>query len=247
MIKELCEYGGPICEKKYGQWNHVALKEEFISIELVIDPDGSFREFISFEKKPTIAETLTAKKGKARLLLDKAEEVLCYGGNKSKKKHELFLSKLSKHRRMHELEPIFAFYNQNKINGIDKALKEFETAIPNEKYRKGNIGFRINAEGSRLHERPEILRNIIDEYDARKKKIPKRKCAVCNTDDYLVEDTPPRMIKLVPNGKTSGCALISYNEMAFESYALKGNYNSSICANCARTYVEGLNTLMSAG
>ena len=55
------------------------------------------------------------------------------------------------------------------------------------------------------------------------------------------------MIKKVPDGQPSGCALVSYNENAFESYALKGNDNSSICTNCAKTYVEGLNWLLSAG
>jgi len=55
------------------------------------------------------------------------------------------------------------------------------------------------------------------------------------------------MIKKVPDGQSSGSALVSYNENAFESYALKGNDNSSICTNCAKTYVEGLNWLLSTG
>jgi CRISPR-associated protein Csd1 len=55
------------------------------------------------------------------------------------------------------------------------------------------------------------------------------------------------MIKKVPDGQSSGCALVSYNEDAFESYGLKGNNNSSICTNCAKTYVEGLNWLLSSG
>ena len=33
MIKELSDFGKPVCEQKYGEWNHVALKEEPISIE----------------------------------------------------------------------------------------------------------------------------------------------------------------------------------------------------------------------
>ena len=55
------------------------------------------------------------------------------------------------------------------------------------------------------------------------------------------------MIKKVPNGKQSGCALVSYNKNAYESYKLVGNFNSSICSNCAKNYVEGLNFLMSDG
>lgn len=245
MIKELSEFGKLICEKKYGEWNHVALKEEFLSIEIVIDTNGKCYEVKPIDKISTIAEALTSKKGKARLLLDKAEEVLCYGGEISKKKHGLFLEKIAKYQDMHELNPVLAFYKQNKVNGVEKALKEFEIAIPDEKNRKSNIGFRIQAEGIRIHEKPEVLQKIIVEYEAMPKE--KRKCSICNKEDYPVEDIPHGMIKKVPEGKSSGCALVSYNEPAFESYDLKGNNNSSICANCARTYVEGLNSLLSEG
>jgi len=222
-------------------------KEEFVSIELVIDEKGNFCKFEAFEKKSTIAEALTSKKGKARLLLDKAEEVLCYGGEKSKKKHDLFLAKLAKYQTLNELTPVLAFYGNNKVNGQERALREFENAFPDEKNRKGNIGFRIQAEGVRIHEKPEVRRKVITEYETIKKNASRKKCSICNMDDYLVEDIPHGMIKKVPDGKPSGCALVSYNENAFESYDLKGNNNSSICANCARTYVEGLNWLLSVG
>jgi len=62
-----------------------------------------------------------------------------------------------------------------------------------------------------------------------------------------VVDEPHGMIKKVPEGQSSGSALVSYNKNAFESYELKGNNNSAICTNCAKTYVEGLNWLLSAG
>ncbi|MFH1310164.1 MAG: type I-C CRISPR-associated protein Cas8c/Csd1 [Candidatus Omnitrophota bacterium] len=247
MIKELSELGISICEKKYGEWNHVALKEEFISIEIVIDEKGNFCKFEPFEKKSTIAEALNSKKGQARLLLDKVEEVLCYGGIKSKKKHDLFLTKLTAYQELSELSPVMAFYKQNKINGVEKALRDFGTAIPDEKNRKGNIGFRIQTEDIRIHEKAEIRRKVIEEYETIKKDALKKNCSVCNKSDYPVEDEPHGMIKKVPDGKSSGCALVSYNEPAFESYDLKGNNNSSICANCARTYVEGLNWLLSEG
>lgn len=247
MIRELSEFGKLICEEKYGAWNHVALKEEPISIEIVIDSAGNFCKFEAFEKKATITEALTSKKGKARLLVDKAEEVLCYGGKASSKKHELFMEKLRKYQTLPELAPILAFYEQNKTGGVKKALKEFENAIPNEKNRKGNIGFRIQSEGIRVHEIPTVIRAVIAEYKATKENVPKRKCSICNEKDYPVEDIPHGMIKKVPDGQSSGSAFVSYNESAFESYGLRGNENSAICANCAKTYVEGLNSLLSLG
>ena len=227
MIKELSELGKTLrTEKTDNEWVHDALKEEPISMEIIINEDGAFQKFELFEKKATIAEALTAKKGKARLLVDKAEEVLCYGGEKSRKKHTLFLEKTTKYKDLPELFPVMAFYENNKINGVQKALENFESAIPNEQDRKGNIGFRIQSEGYRIHENPNVLRKVIEVYEAEQIELLQnstKDCSVCGKTDYPVEDIPHGMIKRVPSGQSSGCALISYNENAFESYALKGN------------------------
>lgn len=244
MIKEFSEFGKPICKQKYGEWNHVALKEELVSIDLVIDENGNFSKFVLLEKKPTIAEALTSKKGKARLLLDKAEEVICYGANSSVK-HQLFLVKLKQYDELADLKPVLDFYGENKKNGIEKAIREFTKQIPDEKNRKGNIAFRIQGKSKRIHEEPTVRHMIIREYEQTYKtgKI----CSICGKADYPVEDIPHGMIKKVPDGQSSGSALVSYNDTAFESYELDGNENSAICANCAKNYVEGMNWLLSAG
>ncbi|MDY7037894.1 MAG: type I-C CRISPR-associated protein Cas8c/Csd1, partial [Thermodesulfobacteriota bacterium] len=101
-----------------------------------------------------------------------------------------------------------------------------------------------------VHEFDTVYRKIIDAYEAKQQELISGsviKCSVCGKMDYPVEDIPHGMIKRVPSGQSSGCALISYNENAFESYGLKGNNNSSICTNCAKTYVEGMNWLLSSG
>jgi len=251
MIKELSVLGKTLRgQRAEDDWVHDALKKEPISIELVITGDGSFQKIELFEKRQTIAEAIAAKKGRARLLLDKAEEVLCYGGDASRRKHELFLEKLAKYKELPDLTPVLAFYEENKINGVEKALIEIETAIPDEKNRKGNIGFKIQNEGHRIHEKPEVLKKIIAVYEATQKKLlstNQKQCSVCGKSDYPVDDITHEKIKKVPDGQPSGCVLVSYNESAFESYDLKGNNNSSICTNCAKTYVEGLNWLLSSG
>ncbi len=255
MIKELSELGKRLREDKAeGAWVHLALKEEPISMELVINQDGVFQQFNFVENKLTSAEALTSKKGKARLLLDKSEEVLCYGGETSNRKHQWFIEKLAQYERLPELSPVFAFY-ANNTDGCSKALERFvEISNTDDKKIKkilaGNIGFKIQAEGLRIHEKPEVLRAVIDRYEvlqnAKLENVDK-KCSVCGKGDYPVEDIPHGMIKSVPDGQPSGCALVSYNEKAFESYGLQGNNNSSVCTNCARTYVEGLNWLLSSG
>lgn len=251
MIRELSELGKKIRKENSGQkLINDALKEEPVSIDLVIHEDGSFNAFIPFEKKMTTVEAITAKKGKARLLLDKAEEVLGYGGESSIKKHQLFMEKLRQYNKLKELTPVLDFYDHNKVNGLDKALIEFEKTIPNEKERKGNIAFRILNKDKRIHEEPAVYQSLIEHYENEQKSFlvaSNIKCSICGKTDYPVCDAPHGMIKRVPDGQRSGSALISYNVDAFESYKLKGNNNSAICTNCAKTYVEGLNWLLSAG
>jgi len=247
MIRELSDLGKKIRTSNSEKIIiHNALKEEPVSIDLVIDADGCFKGFICYEKKMTTAEAITAKKGKARLLLDKAEEVLGYGGDG--KKHRLFLDKLALYEDVTELKPVFAFYSKNKT-GVEKARDDFERSVP-EKGRTGNISFRIANSDIRIHEEPAVYQRIISLYEqAQKGKINSNSklCSICGRRDYPVEDVPHGMIKRVPDGQTSGCALVSYNCDAFESYGLEGNVNSSICTNCSRTYVEGLNWLMQNG
>ncbi|HDH05211.1 MAG TPA: hypothetical protein ENH01_05790 [Nitrospirae bacterium] len=199
MIKELSELGKTLRgQNPQSEWVHDALKEEPISMEIVISEDGSFQKIELFERKMTIAEAITAKKGKARLLLDKAEEVLCYGGKKSEKKHGLFLSKLGRYKTLNDLAPVLAFYGENKSNGVEKALKEFETAIPDEKNRKGNIGFRVQVCGERIHEKTAIRQKIIDTYETAQKELllkNQKLCSLCGESAYPVEDIPHGMIK----------------------------------------------------
>jgi len=282
MIKELAEFGKRI------RTGHDALKDEPISIDLVINEDGSFDSFLVIEKISRKAEALNSKKGKARLLLDKAEEVLNYSGlqidaNELEKrkvgirhqpncilnmrfknysiqhkglgnlikatssKHHLFRDKLLDYKELEILLPVICFYNSNRTNGFYKAVNEFKKQV-GEKERAGNIAFRVKDQ--RLHEHQDVYDAIIERFE--KEQIQqlvgqKKYCSVCGKSDFPVLDKPHGLIKRVPDGQTAGCALVSYNEKAFESYNLKGNDNSSVCTNCAKNYVEGLNWLLANG
>jgi CRISPR-associated protein Csd1 len=255
MIRELSELGKTLrAEKNDDAWIHDALKEESISMELVIDKNGSFQQLQLLEDITGPAEAITAKKGKARLLLDKPEEVLCYGGADSNRKHQLFLDKLSQYRHLDEISPVIAFY-ENKLLGLNKALERFEAiaTTDDKKIKKqisGNIGFRVHAEAIRIHEKPDVLKEVIAKYESQQREHltkASKKCSICGESNYPVVDLPHGMIKKVPDGQKAGCALVSYNENAFESYELTGNNNSSVCTNCAKTYVEGLNWLLANG
>jgi len=248
MICELSELGKSLREKSANdKIIHDALKDEAISIDLIIKEDGSFERFDVIEKIFRPAEALTSKKGRARLLLDKAEEVLGY--HEEQKKHEWFINKLEEYRDLSELKAVFAFYKKNSSKGLDKALSLFEEQV-GEKVRTGNIAFHIKGKDVRVHQEASVYKTIIRKYEIWEKnelKKSKCNCSICGKTDHPVVDIPHGMIKNVPDGQPSGCALVSYNEKAFESFNLIGNNNSSICTHCALTYVEGLNWLMANG
>jgi CRISPR-associated protein Csd1 len=255
MIKELSEYGKKIREGQAmrGTLVHDAIAEISVGIDLLIKLDGSFDSYMVLpDDKMTRGESITAKKGKARLLLDKAGEVLSYISNKDKaqtiqSKHRLFLEKLSKYKDIDLLKPVLLFYYDNKTNGIDAALQEFENQV-DEKSQGKNIAFRLLSDTERLHEKKEVIDAVIDHYEKQQQSyLSNKRCSICGKTTFPIIDMPHGMIKKVPDGQSSGTALVSYNEHAFESYGLTGNENCSICTNCARNYVDGLNTLLSVG
>lgn len=241
MLNELVELGKRI--RKPGE--HDALKQEFISVDVVIDGQGNFYGFTPVEKHPTKAESILAKKGKARLLLDKAEEVLGLDA----KKHQLFLQKIDQYRSVDSIKPVLLFYGDNKTNGLAKAVKAF-AELDDKQRPKGNFAFCLVGESVRIHEKEDVQAAVIASFEAQQKKNIRTNgplCSLCGKAEYPILDQPHGMIKNVPAGQSSGCALVSYNMDAFESYGLKGNENASICTGCARNYVDGLNYLLNNG
>ena len=241
MLNELVEFGRRIRKADASD----ALKQEYVSIDLNIDSQGNFLGFTAHDKISTFAEALNAKQGKARLLLDKAEETL----GLEAKKHALYMTKIKKYEAVSSLAPVLLFYGENRAAGLEKAMEAFEECVP-KKERAGNIAFLLQGDSVRLHEKPDVVEAVIRRFEGEqlKNKGPQSKpCSVCGSTDYPVLDSPHGMIKRVPNGQPSGSALVSYDKAAFESYGLRGNENSSICTACARNYVEGLNFLLGDG
>jgi CRISPR-associated protein Csd1 len=262
MIQELVELASKIKEDQSGKTlTHDALDTVPVSIDCVIDQKGNFKEFIVHDKLLTTVERIAAKKGKARLLVDKAEEVLEYvdENEKDKKKlalqqkqapfkHKLFLDKLKEYEDIKELSAVELFYGENKQGGFKKAQKQFDKI--DEKQRQGNIAFLLTNERKRIHEQKSIYKAIISKYEANLKGIKNSRfetCSLCGSSSFPIVDLPHGMIKRVPDGQSAGCALVSYNDTAYESYRLSGNENSSICTRCARAYVDALNWLLSNG
>lgn len=232
MFVELVELGKRIRK------GHDALKEEKCKWDIVIDKEGNFIDLIPCDII-IVAEKLPAKKGRARLLLDKPEETLGFQGFKDK--NEKYIAKLEEYKEVKELSPVFLFYN--KPEEIEKALKAFMDFPPAK--QQGNMTFMVDS--TRLVSLECVKDAIKKKYeDSLSAKKQETLCAVCGTNNFPILDEPHGSVKL-PKGQTAGSMLISYNTNAFESYNLKGNLNSGICTNCARNYVEALQYLVANG
>ncbi len=242
MIDKLVEFGKNLRDEN----SHDAIRQEPIHIEIIIDEQGCFKGFNDMpENTKTMCEAILAKKGKARLLVDKLEETL----NFDDKKHKLYIEKLEAYQNIDKLKSVLLFYTDNKSSGLGKAQEEYE-----KKYReahqkvKGTMHycFRFDCDNKRINEYSEVLDEIKKRYDEKQLANKSSKvCSICGTSDYPITDNTHGAIKNVPNGQSSGCALVSYNEKVFESYFLDGNLNSSICERCAKNYTSGLNELLS--
>ncbi|MCX8033324.1 MAG: type I-C CRISPR-associated protein Cas8c/Csd1 [Thermoleophilia bacterium] len=69
-------------------------------------------------------------------------------------------------------------------------------------------------------------------------------CLVCGQEGPVASPHPVQ-IKRVPGGQTSGCALVSVNSAAFDSYGHGQELTQSpVCFDCARAYAHALNSFL---
>jgi len=169
-------------------------------------------------------------------------------------KLSLFLKRLNEMADLDELKPVLKFYNDNKQKGIDIVNQEYFANNISKKDRGGNIALLVSGKDKYVHECDWVYRRIVDAYEIKQEAFissTKKKCAICAGEQFPVGDFTHYPIKGVPGDKepAGGRKLISYNgdNNPFESYEMIGNENCMICTNCAKTYVEGLNWLLSAG
>ena len=256
MIQEFVEFG-----KRVSWGQERALETVLCSMIISIDEKGTFMGFIPFDKeieaevlvkydKGSTWGYLSSKKGQSRFLLDKREEVLCIGDTDAVTKHKRFMDKLQQYQHLEILKPVFLFYNERNINGLKKAVDCFyRLNLKKEESKKITFTFMV---GTTLLLKTEnvriaIIKRFYETEGTLIKKIRnKRNCSVCGRSDAPVLDEPYGLVKM-PKGQTAGCALVSFNEPAFESYGLKGNLNASICRDCARNLTEGLSFMLSEG
>lgn len=248
MFAELVELGRRVHK------GHDALGMEKCAWDIVIDNEGNFRKLIPCDKMIE-AEKLSAKKGKARLLLDKPEETLLgyrvqkessgnledkEGKTEEVKKFERYFDKLEEYKSIPELAPVFSFYS--KPQEVKKAIDAFEGK------KSGNMTFMLESSNIRFVSLQCVHDAIKRKYEEKlcAKNDGCRRCAICGSNKFPILDESHGSIRM-PRGQSAGSMLVSYNTNAFESYNLKGNLNSGICTKCARNYIEALKFLTTNG
>ncbi len=169
-------------------------------------------------------------------------------------KLSLFVDRVNELSDLEELKPVTRFYRDNKEKGIDVANQDYFLKNISKKDRSGNIAILISGKGRYVHESDSVYRKIIAAYEEKQQlhlSANTKKCSICARAEFPVGDFTHYPIKGVPGDKepAGGRKLISYNgdNNPFESYEMVGNENCMICTNCAKTYVEGLNWLLSDG
>jgi CRISPR-associated protein Csd1 len=168
----------------------------------------------------------------------------------------LFVHRLDGLGDLEELAPVLKFYKSNKEGGIGAANQAYFLNNIAKKDRAGNVAILVSGDAVYAHERESVYRRIIANYESRQlvrlsSSSNKIQCSICGREEFPVGDFTHYPIKGVPGDKepAGGRKLISYNgdNNPFESYEMVGNENCVICTNCAKTYVEGLNWLLSDG
>jgi CRISPR-associated protein Csd1 len=174
-------------------------------------------------------------------------------------KLSLFVSRLGEFNfndieELEGLAPVTKFYKDNKEKGIDVANQKYFLKNISKKDRSGNIAILISGKDRYVHEIDSVYRKIVATYEEKQRSRLSEnttKCSICAREEFPVGDFTHYPIKGVPGDKepAGGRKLISYNgdNNPFESYEMVGNENCMICTNCAKTYVEGLNWLLSDG
>lgn len=231
--------------RKKKQGDNLSFKKVSFAITIVINKNGEFQRFIVDKEQEIMTGVFSSKKENNYILLGRADDLLGITKDGVEKKHHWFIEKLLLYKdKVQNIEPVLKFYEDKNENGVKKAVAETPWQFTKD-FKSENITFMVGT--TRLLEIDEVRNAIIEQFNEKEKDLLNgKKCSICGANNSPVLDEPHGLVKM-PKGQQAGCALISYNNNAFESYGLKGNLNSSICRNCASNYIDGLRFLLSNG
>ena len=261
MIYDLIEFDTE-WQKEKGKGESDALEKTHFQTELIINEDGSFKDWHILDNK---METYREARGgrtcgvRAFLLLDKAAYTL--GLEKdgtfariedegdegyAAKRLRAYVKRLKEFEELESVKPVLLFYQENRENGLEAAKRSLsEEDIEKLKGSSTNIAFRLPRSGQYIHENKDVIQELESVYQANIQKNLREDqyCSLCGENDSPIIKEPHGGIKGIPGGLANS-KLVSYKKESFKSYGLEGSLNSFICERCAKSYTRALNTLV---
>lgn len=133
---------------------------------------------------------------------------------------------------------------------VVSAVFTFLTSNPLEKLnldqsfdRNGFIIFRVDDQFA--HSRSSVRSFWVSHHSPKPSNGEREmQCVICGKQKPVLERLKGN-IKGIPGGQTSGTAIISANESAFESYGLKASQIAPTCLECGDRFTKALNYLLS--
>lgn len=107
----------------------------------------------------------------------------------------------------------------------------------------GNVVFRLDGQRAYLHDNSQLKR-IWLEYTANQTPGQKGYCLISGQETAIARIHPA--VKGVAGAQSSGAAIVSFNDEAYESYGKKQNYNAPVGEAAAFSYTTALNFLLAS-
>jgi CRISPR-associated protein Csd1 len=253
IIQELCHYYDRLAENPNITISPPGFSREKIHAEIVLDKEGNLLQFndlrIQKGKKLVPREMIVPQSCKRPgskpyekpfFLLDNTGFVLGQDTKNDENtplKHEHFISfhqDLLNNCRILPAQSLLKFLSTWKPENAER-LAHWKDLVG------GNVGFRIEGEHEYLHDKKELKAIWQKNLDIQQSGS-RGYCLVTGQTAPIAQTHPA--VKGVAKAQTSGAALISFNDKAYESYGKKQNYNAPVGEIPAFSYTTSLNYLL---
>ncbi len=224
-----------------------------------IDLEGNLLGFddLGDRNKRMLPDCKRASGIKPKLLADKCDYVFGYAdanvaAEKVTERHRQFkelIDKCAAHTKEPSVLAVANFLDnwlpeRDNEKLIAKGIEPSQVVTFSIQYPDGNTVIPADALAGITAIESFWARSLTGEDDADNQQVIMT-CLVTN-QERPVEERLPVAIKGIPNGQTSGTALVSANALPFTSYGLKNSLTSPICREAGEGFAKALNHLLAS-